>query len=656
MEMPEPKRSNFNLGRVNRFSADIGYVIPCYVEEILPNSYKRLDIEALIQTNATIAPLMGSFKARFDAFFVPLRLYHRHLDLNNIRPNFNDDFQYHYLMMPSISNTARISIDDDNLTGDIPPFPIPIPPAVGLTYNTSDWWFHYTNDPDGVWSVEPLSLNVGPSTLLDYLGYFPVGYNADAWIGTKRLNATPFIGYFDIWRNFYSNPHDKQVPFRVQNVYSGPFAETVRPNTDWANIIDRYVSLESFDRFIENVNSSSVDNSSGEPVPVDVISLFNKHIHLPYEPRILNGRFVRNIPLFSCQICGDYTGNTASDSVRLFDTRNSMHFGLLPKTYNDDYFNSRFLNEFVTYMEESSKVQVENNTFTISQLRLQNRIAKYIDKSVFSDTRFGSWIKAHFGVKTSAKLNIPQFLGSISSNVVFNDIYASAQTGTGDITSNQALGSRASLGQGYVSNKGSFIEFKATEPGYLMVMFSLTPYVSYTQGIKKLYLKDNFFDMYRPEFDAVGYDDLQKLELYAIGKRPYDPSQNRIDAVIQTDEPLDINEYNVSIGKHPAWLEYMTSYDESHGLFTKKYQYGAWVLNRPFASNVYDELPDSSYITANSDYQIADVYNFDPSTYIRSEEFNSIFAVDKFIDNFQIQVRFFDKTKQPISKQILPHL
>ena len=96
-DLPKPKRSNFNLGRTNRFTADVGWLIPCYTEEVLPNSYKRLDLEALIQTNATVAPLMGSFKVKIDAFFVPRRLYHQHLDLNQVRPNFSDDFQYHYL-------------------------------------------------------------------------------------------------------------------------------------------------------------------------------------------------------------------------------------------------------------------------------------------------------------------------------------------------------------------------------------------------------------------------------------------------------------------------------------------------------------------------------------------------------------------------------
>lgn len=653
MRLPEPKRSNFNLGRVNRFSASPGFVIPTYVEEILPNSYKRLDLEALIQTNATIAPLMGSFKARFDAFFVPLRLYHRHLDLNNVRPSFDDNFDYHYIKIPTTSNVdfhQELIGNDDSLKQ--------LNTSLTLeAYHIPSW--HYAQDGTNLDNYDT-ALSVSPSSLLDYLGILPVGFNHLFFKGDKKLNAEPFIAYYDIWRNFYSNPHDRYVPFRCQNsTYPPVDGGSFNSDLIQYKLYDSYVPITVFDEFINYINTQSL-SSNGTISSVDVIRAFYNTVRPDTFPSSVSSRSIPFYapPLFSGQLSGIVT-NDVTKEHQIFDTRDGIHFGLLPKTYNDDYFNSRFLNSFVTYMEESARVVVENNEFTIQQLRLKNRVAKYVDKSIFSDTRFGSWIKAHFGVKTSAKLNIPQFLGSISTNVIFNDIYASAQTGDGDITSNQALGSRASLGQGYLSNDGAFIEFKATEPGYLMVMFSLTPYVSYFQGIKKMYLKTSFNDMYKPEYDAVGYQDLQKLELFAVGQHfnSYYPYLPDVDGPIGFNAPYDINEYNVSIGKQPAYIEYMSSYDESHGLFTKKYGYGAWVLNRPYSSNNYDE--QVSYLGSYNSYDDIPVYsnpNFDATTYIRPEEFNGIFSVDKFTDNFQVQVRFYDKTKQPMSKQIMPHL
>lgn len=629
-EFPAPSRSNFNLGRVNRFTADVGYIYPCYVEEVLPNSYKRLDLESLIQTNATVAPLMGSFTAKFEAFFIPLRLYHRHLDLNNIKPNFNDDFDFHYI------NTLSEVIPLDYRT-----------PVKG---EPGDEFTIYSN------------LVVSPGSLLDYLGILPAGHNLLSWSKSRKVNATPLIGYFDIFRNYYANPHDRNVPFVVENFSINQVSD------NYPYYPEDFISLDRFDNFITGINTDSISTNpvTGIPSP-QAINI------LPYFNNTVGSAETLGIPLFAGQRYKlNYVSSSGAVIDRYADTRDGIHFGLMRRTYKDDYFNSRFLNEFVAYMEENSAVTVENNQFYITQLRMQNRIAKYVDKSIFSDTRFGSWIKAHFGVKTNSKLNIPQFLGSLSSNVVFNDIYASAQTGDGGITSNQALGSRASLGQGYASSKGSFVEFKATEPGYLMVMFSLVPNVSYFQGIRKMYLKTSFVDLYKPEFDAVGYQDLQFLETFAVGRNipsdvvsidGDDPANGKyyFDATSRLDYPGDINQINRSIGKHPSWIEYMTAFDETHGLMTQRDQFGYWLLNRPFDVGCYDNdrTPGDGEMEIGNGYiqrYMPSLPSYSATTYIQPQLYNTIFAVDKYTDNFQVQVRFYDKTKQPMSKQILPHL
>lgn len=626
VNLPEPKRSNFNLGRTNHFSADVGYVIPCYVEEVLPNSYKRLDVKALIQTNATLAPLMSNFKVKIDAFFVPLRLYHRHLSLNNTDVDFSSDFDLHYIISPYRSYI----------------------PTLGRTRGSE-----YTN------------YGVSPSSLIDYLGILPPGFSAATFSESFRLNAEPFIGYFDIWRNFYANPHDRFVPYRVSNVGFSDNLST--PQFDQlAQPSYKYFDLEDLDKFILRVSSLSVD-TSGSPKAVDAMRTFVDNVRDIDSSSATTGAanvFATSVPFYANQRNHTYDGSTLSNPI---DTSNGLHFGLLPRTYMDDYFNSRFMNSFVSYMEENSKVVVQNNEFSISQLRVANRVAKFVDKSIFADTRFGSWLKAHFGVRSNIRLDIPQFLGSISSNIVFNDIYSTAQTdiNSGSVTNNTALGSRAALGQGFIKNKGSFIEFKASEPGYIMCLFSIIPYVSYSQGIRKMYLKTSFNDLYKPEFDAIGYQDLQRLELDAIGLNY--PLTASLTQVNQYDA-LDVSTFNYSIGKHPAWLEYMTAYDESHGLMAVRGQYGSWINNRPFNIGSYeDSIFDVTYgedgfvetlsLGTQGTHYLSDPNgSLDTSTYINSDLFNTVFAVNKYFDNFQVDMVFYDKTKQPISKQILPHL
>lgn len=649
-QLPRPPRSNFNLGRVNRFTADVGYVIPCYVEEVLPNSYKRLDVEGLINTNATVAPFMGSFTVKVDAFFVPLRLYHRHLSLNNIRPDFHSDFDFHVFR-----TFIESSSDQYGMTV----------PVAGASPAES-----------GMPPYVTTSMSVAPSSLIDYLGILPVDWTSRNHKVSLSLNGEPFVAYFDIWRNYYANPHDRRVPFRVQNFYD-PTNAFPMPDDAYGignTGVVRYFNLDDLDRFITQVSDNSVTLSGPEYVPasVNVLSTFWASVtddSFDFTD-IANSSFSPShysVPFYAGQghLIQTYDNNLAERQE--FDTRDGIHFGLLPRTYKDDYFNSRFMNDFVQYMEETATVTVENNSFNITQLRLANRIAKYVDKSIFSDTRFGAWIKAHFGVKTNSKLDIPQFLGSMTSTLLFNDIYATAQTAQdGTVTDNTALGSRSSLGQSYLKNKGAFVEFQATEPGYIMCMFSLIPNVSYFQGIRKMYLKNSFNDLYKPEFDAVGYQDLLRIEMDAVGNYiPVDAVyRDQYNNMAVSNVPAYLGGYYDNdlyevVGKHPAWLEYMCAYDESHGLMTQRYQYGYWTNNRPYNSNVYEQLSESPG-TETTDGLIRGYVPaptvFDSSTYIRSEYFNTIFAVDKFTDNFQVQLRFYDKTKQPMSKQVLPSL
>lgn len=592
VDFPKPNHSNFNLGRKNVISADVGYLYPVYVEEVLANSYKRLDVEALIQCNATVAPVMSSFTSKLEAFFIPTRIYHKHLLNNDRSNNYDDDFPLHYFPWVHYNDTYHLYVDGNFV------------------------------------SVRQPRLYNDCGSLLDYLGMFPSGWNSLSWTktGSNILNITayPFIGYFDIFRNYYANPYDVLIPFRVDNDAFSYVSFNAQGRADGN------VSLEKFDKFINNIRDNSV-TSAGVPFGVDVFNTFSQ------------------IMTYSRQVtAGDNSTIFLNTSVPLFSngnlnyySNNGLHFGLLRRTYKDDYFNARISSDFVQFLKEQSKVVVTNGSFDITQLRLANRIAKYVDKLGFSDSRFGTWLKVHFGTRLNDRMDIPQFLGSISSTVAFDDIISNAQTGESDvITSNEALGSRAGLGSGYIKNKGSFFEFKAVEPGYIIVLFSLVPNVTYSQGIKKMYLRQRFSDIYTPEFDAVGYQDLHTVELSAIG---FSVDRDNIESSA-INGPIQFDSYNTVVGKQPSWLEYMTSIDESHGLVQDFTQYGYWTLNRPFDLNAYFGKGNNN----------APALNY--TTYIQPELFNNIFAVNKLTDNFQVQFRFYDRTSQPMSKQVLPRL
>lgn len=562
VSVPSPKRSTFDRSHTNPITADVGYIYPVLVDELLPTDYVKLDLMAFAQTNPLTKPLLGRFTLKFEAFFVPLRLYCQNLDLNNLQPNFSDDFNLPY--------------------------------------------FHVPDGIDTLFTPEEDFLYMSGTNLLSYLNMFPFDFDSEVGIAFDKLNGVPFVGYFDIYRNYYANPHDRLIPFRVGR----------KPSTGTISydVQDYYFPLETFDEFVTSCTLNSIDEENlPQPVGVNVSERFREI----FRNTATGVNSTSNPPLFNGQLWSPTNSTTPAA-----ETRNALHLGLLRRTYNDDYFTAFFSNDYVNYQESTAKVTVNNNVVTVNQLRLANRVAKFVDRSMLAGTRYGDWLEVHFGSKTNTRLCIPQFLGSLRVPLVFNDVVSQSQTGTPtSVNDNTSLGSRGSLGQGFkdFNRKGHWLRFEAKEHGYLMIMASIVPDVCYIRGIPKMYHKTRFADFYTPEFDAVGYQDLGRSEFWATGQN------------------------NAALAKQPSWFEYMVDYNKAHGLFCDLEDYRQWILARDPAYSSWSGTGSSSF---RSEF----------STYILPEMFNQVFAVQKEMDNFQIQLRFDYKIKRPISKQVLPHL
>ncbi len=229
VSVPSPKRSTFDRSHTNPITADVGYIYPVLVDELLPSDYVKLDLMSFVQTNPLTKPLLGRFTLKFEAFFVPLRLYCQNLDLNNVQPDFSDDF-------------------------DLPYF--------GLDFNSSG--VHPENE----------FLTMKGTNLLCYLNMIPSGCSTKyGFGGLNKLNGVPFAGYMDIYRNYYVNPQDRLVPFRVGR-------RKVSAQLDRFDVQDHYVTLAQFDQFISTLTRNSID-VSGKATSMDVFSVFRKSFRNP---------------------------------------------------------------------------------------------------------------------------------------------------------------------------------------------------------------------------------------------------------------------------------------------------------------------------------------------------------------------------------------
>lgn len=282
--------------------------------------------------------------------------------------------------------------------------------------------------------------------------------------------------------------------------------------------------------------------------------------------------------------------------------------GLALKTYQSD-INTNWVNtEWIdgeTGINAITAIDTSSGSFTLDTLNLAKKVYTMLNRIAVSDGSYNAWIQT---VYTSGGLNhieTPLYLGGSSLEIEFQEVVNNSGT------EEQPLGSLA--GRGIATNhKGGNVVFKADEPGYIFCITSITPRVDYFQG--------NEWDNY-----LMTLDDLHKPQLDGIG------FQDRLYRNINANTPYAMS--SKSIGKQPAWIEYMTNVNKTYGNFALVENEGWMCLNRIFG--------DISTYT----------------TYVFPHLYNNIFAdTDITAQNFWVQIAFNTKPRRVMSAKVIPNI
>ena len=158
-------RSTHDLSYIWRSTVAPGTLVPFMCEVALPGDTFDIDLQAEMLTHPTVGPLFGSFKAQYDVFMVPMRLYNSLLHNNAIGIGLKMD----KVLFPQMEVPCRMPKEGD------------------------DW-----NDAQ-----------VSTSCLIRYLGISGVG-DPGSTQGLKRsFNAIPFLAYWDIYKNYYTHKSEE---------------------------------------------------------------------------------------------------------------------------------------------------------------------------------------------------------------------------------------------------------------------------------------------------------------------------------------------------------------------------------------------------------------------------------------------------------------
>lgn len=649
-------RSTHDLSFVCRTSMAPGVLVPTLKILVLPGDTFPIQIRCHTLTHPTIGPLFGSFKQQNDFFFCPIRLYNAMLHNNAL----NIGLDMKKVKFPYIRMTNS-NITEEYLEG----------------------------------SSNTLRKQVHPSALPFYLGYKALN-SEEAEQDRGQIQILPIIMYFDIFKNYYANKQEEgfyqivhggnyiyttndtnqrafffnlqsrvaqkwseikkyggnppsdtfQVPngavyyigfclsspteINEDNVYI-QIPNFVHDKNSFGNIqgsitdlldkgyIARSLSMGTNNKgyIINGTRSSEGTHSFGVQTKVEARDqqAAYKKVKLDEIDNMRENILAAGRTAYECKesfitnIFKTHEDPNAPDPIRnqVYDCASPMT-GLVLKTYQSD-INTNWVNtEWIdgeTGINAITAIDTSSGSFTLDTLNLAKKVYTMLNRIAVSDGSYNAWIQT---VYTSGGLNhveTPIYLGGSSLEIEFQEVINNS--GTED----QPLGTIA--GRGVARNhKGGNIIFKADEPGYIFCITSITPRVDYFQGNDWDIYLNTMDDLHKPQLDGIGF-------------------QDRLFQNVNAN--ADIADLKKSIGKQPAWVEYMTNVNKTFGNFALIENEGWMCLNRIFG-NI------NSY-----------------TTYIFPDLYNNIFAdTDITAQNFWVQIAFNMEPRRVMSAKVIPNI
>nr|DAF24303.1 MAG TPA: Major capsid protein [Microviridae sp.] len=296
----------------------------------------------------------------------------------------------------------------------------------------------------------------------------------------------------------------------------------------------------------------------------------------------------------------------------------SPEWGLVTKTYQSDLCQNWINTEWLDGddgINQITAVAVEDGKFTIDALNLANKVYNYLNRIAVSDGSYRSWLETTWTGSYTERTETPIYCGGSSAEIIFQEVVSTSAA------TDEPLGTLA--GRGIDSNhKGGYVTVRATEPGYLIGITSITPRLDYTQGNQWDVNLDSIDDLHKPALDGIGFQDLSS-ELLHAGTTQINTLNDTITQKF--------------IGKQPAWIDYMTNINRAYGNFRTNESF--MILSRQYSL----------------DYQKNIIK--DLTTYIDPELYNGIFADQSFdAQNFWVQIGVEIEARRLMSAKIIPNL
>lgn len=448
-------RSKFDRSFDMKTTFNTGDLIPIYCADILPGDSIKMRMSEIVRMQTPIAPVMDNAYLDTYFFFVPDRLIWDHFKQFMGENDTSPWTQTNEYTIPQI-----------------------VAPATG-------------------WKK---------GSLADYFG-FPTK------IGNYKASALPFRAYVKIWNDW----------FRDENLKNPCYMSTGDAD------------IQGTDKTDLGSNYDYVTDTEKGAAPCKAAKLHDYFTSCL--PGAQKGTAV-NIPLGSTAPIrytgtNPYTGTYPVPSPGMSEVKDMrmVYNGSTPMAYDDENTGTAFVNLVNGKVTDIYTDLTQAVGATVNQLRQAFAIQKYYEKDALYGTRYIESVRAHFGVvNPDFRVQRSEYLGGKRVPININQIIQTDATGAG-VTVEYAEGSttpkwvavdktpQGNAAAYSVTQDASDDLFNKsfTEHGWVIGLAVVRTDHGYQQGLNKMFIRKNKFDLYTPEFANLGNVGVLNKEIYLDG-------------------------------------------------------------------------------------------------------------------------------------------
>lgn len=504
------KKSRFKLFSGNPTSASWGTLIPTNVTRVIAGDDFSFQPGVGVQALPIVAPFMGSVCVKKEYFFIPDRIYNidRQLNFQGVTDAPNTVYK------PSMA--PPIPFDISKREGD----------AIAFSVATLQ-----TDLPGG-----SLGAVVGPGSLADYMGEAPGS------VVTGVVDLTPYVGYIDIYYNYYLNQQYNLVPTSLAGTVS-----------DSAMEYPYFLDASELEAYLRTIKTTPIVSPA---VREDMSASYSTNV--------------------------DAALNAVSSEAfewNFFTGRQSLFQRGFPSYYLEAWLKtSSFSDAAVDISVSGSSVSMRNITFA-------SRMQRYMDLAFAGGGRNSDFYESQFDVKLNQDNTCPAFLGSDSFDMNVNTLY---QT-TGFEDSSSPLG--AFSGQLSGGTRFRRRNYHFNDDGYFMEITSIVPRVYYPSYINPTSRQISLGQQYAPALDNIAMQGLKASTVFG------EVQNIGATSVSYANSALTIPGFKTQntnyVGYEPAWSELMTAVSKPHGRLCNDLDY--WVLSRDYGRNLSSVMDTPAY-------------------------------------------------------------